>query len=133
MKKRNKFNGKLVLGEVNGIWELQSDLIYQIEYFHIIIPAGFKTDGTTLPPPLRCILSVWGKHGKSAVLHDYLYHRLLVNTPHPLAPDRKTADRIFRESMIPLGISLPMRYLMWGMVRIFGGFIHKSRNERDII
>lgn len=38
----------------------------------IRIPAGFITDGASVPKWLQWILPPWGPYGQAAVLHDYL-------------------------------------------------------------
>ncbi len=39
----------------------------------ITVAEGFVTDMTSIPPPLRMFLSVHGRYGRAAVVHDYLY------------------------------------------------------------
>ncbi len=76
------------------------------------VPAGFITDFASVPKIFWNILPPWGKYGKAAVLHDYLYRTKLVS--------RKKADEIFLLSMKVLKVSFCKRYLMYLAVRIFG-------------
>lgn len=87
----------------------------------ITVPAGFLTDGATLPPFLRLFLAVWGSYGRAAALHDYLYARLRAGDPHPLAPTRRAADAEFLLAMRACGTRPALARLMWAAVRLFGG------------
>ena len=61
---------------------------------------------------LAIIFSRWGKYGKAAVVHDYLY---LMKTR-----TRKAADGIFREGMLVLRVNMIQVFLMYWSVRAFG-------------
>jgi len=39
----------------------------------IRVRSGFLTDGATVPRPFTAFVRPWGRHGKAAVLHDWLY------------------------------------------------------------
>jgi len=78
----------------------------------ITVPVGFITDFASSPPPIWWLIPPWGKYGKAAVIHDYLY-QLGIRT-------RKEADDIFRESMLVLGVAPWRVSLMYWGVRIFG-------------
>lgn len=85
----------------------------------ITVPKGFETDGASVPRPLWWFLPSWGTYSRAAVVHDYLCTLLDANTPHALAPDRRTADAIFFEAMVVLGTGAVMRWLMWAAVRLY--------------
>jgi len=63
----------------------------------ITVPAGFVTDFASSPPPVWFIIPPWGRYGKAAVIHDYLYQTK--------RRTRKEADLIFREAMAVLGVA----------------------------
>lgn len=82
----------------------------------IAVPPRFMTDYASVPAVARWLISKWGKHGNAAVLHDYLYWE------QPVTGDRKTADVIFLEAMIVMGVSWWKRSLIYQSVRWFGCF-----------
>jgi len=81
--------------------------------YWITISKGFVTDFASVPRLFWNIISPYDKHAKAAVIHDYLYK----TKPFP----RKICDDIFLEAMGVLGVSKWKKYLMYYMVRMFGG------------
>jgi len=120
------YTGSLVLEEITPgrLWRVLEPLAYEVEPRGsggiITVPARTETDGATIPALLRLVLAVWGTYGRAALIHDFLYGRLAAGDPHPLAPTRAAADRIFRQAMAPLGTPLWLRWLIWAAVRIGG-------------
>lgn len=147
------FTGTLCLLEVapGKRWRIFDTLVWEVgaegSGQRIEIPAGFETDGATIPAALRLILAVWGSYGRAAALHDYLYSilregRLWGEHPngggdfvHPafeaasIGADltssyihaRRWADQQFFEAMLACGTSRPLALIMWAAVRVFGG------------
>ncbi len=75
------------------------------------VPAGFRTDLTSVPRPFRWLIDVDGDHAPAAVLHDYhRRHSELINA--------SDADGVFRRVLHELGTSAPRRWLMWAAVRV---------------
>lgn len=62
---------------------------------HIIVPAGFCSDGASVPRLFWGVISNWGKYAQAAIVHDLIYATGLL--------DRAAADRIFREAIQVLG------------------------------
>ena len=97
-------------------WRLVFQFGYDVGYEgsgdRITVPAGFVTDFASTPPPIWMIIPPWGKYGKAAVIHDYLYQR------HQRT--RKQVDDIFREAMVVLGVDPARVFLMYWAVRLFG-------------
>lgn len=99
-------------------WRLVMPFTYHIgsEYSKnkITVSKGFVTDFASTPPQIWWLIPPWGKYGKAAVLHDYLYkiHRC----------KRAQADDIFREAMEVLGVETWRIFLMYWAVRVFGWF-----------
>jgi len=97
---------------------------------------GFVTDFASIPKVFHFILSPAGKHGKSAVVHDFLYYTIKRQLKEDLklaeswvdvsiavgrADDcRKLADEVFREAMTVLKVTRWKRDVMYNMVRLFG-------------
>ena len=93
-------------------WRLVYSFRYRTNGRLIAVPSGFITDFASVPFPLWWLIPSWGKDGKAAVVHDYLYQEKTVT--------RKEADDIFREAMIELGVSGWRVFLMYWAVRLFG-------------
>ena len=95
----------------------------------ILVPKGFITNFASVPRFFWSIIPPWGKYGKAAVIHDYLYYTKKYT--------RKRADEIFLEGMEVLGVSLWKRQVMYWAVRIFaksyyGGDRLTKEPEKDI-
>lgn len=105
------------------IAQLRRELIYQTADGKIIaVPAGFRTDGASIPPGLQWVLNPWGgKYPKAAAIHDYLYVRLNNGEPHAAAYTRAEADNVFLEVMRTLHVNWLTAILMFLGVRIGGG------------
>lgn len=89
-------------------------LIYKGEYYSI--PAGFDTDGASIP---RALWTICGDPMSiprlyAAIVHDYLY-----SGGDPDAT-RKDADTLYRDLQIALGISKAKAYTEYYALRIFG-------------
>jgi hypothetical protein len=131
-------------------WTLLQPLTYYLDRPDgptIQVVAGFTTDFASVPRPLWWFAGPWGRHGRAAIVHDWLYQRGTIE-PDPShapgsgrRPDRAEADQIFLEAMEVLDrailgrqwwgrnervlearvrIAAPKRRIMWAAVRIFG-------------
>lgn len=80
----------------------------------IKVPQGFVTDFASVPRLFWTILPPWGRYGKAAVLHDYMYQNVLFN--------RLLCDSIFYEAMTVLQVPRWQRWIIYLGVRI-GGWI----------
>jgi len=107
-------------------WRLVFQFCYGVgkKYSHdrITVPVGFVTDFASSPPPVWFIIPPWGKYGKAAIIHDYLYQTK--------QRSRKEADLIFREAMTVLGVAKWRVFLMYYGVRIFG-FLAWHEGKKD--
>ena len=88
----------------------------------IRVPAGFTTDFASIPKMFWSILSPYGRWGKAAVVHDYLYY---INKEYT----RKQADKIFKEAMGVLGVNWLIKGTMYRAVRWFGGGAWKKHRN----
>lgn len=95
------------------------------------VPAGFLTDGASVPRPLWWLVPPWGAYGQAATLHDILCEtKTLFHNEIPVTITRKEADTIFLEAMKATGVSWVTRTAMYGAVRawsIFGGKTNMAR------
>lgn len=78
----------------------------------LIVPPGFQTDFASVPFGFRWLVPVVGRHGKAAVLHDWLYASKIM--------PRREADRVFLEAMMILEVRPWRRLLAYWSVRLFG-------------
>ena len=97
-------------------WELQEPFTYHVGHedsFELItVPRLFVTDFASVPRPFFWLIPPWGRYGKAAIVHDYLYPSENYS--------RKQADDIFLEAMIVLEVAPWRRKLMYWGVRAFG-------------
>jgi hypothetical protein len=85
-------------------------ITWVLEEFSITIPAGFSTDGVSVPRISWIFMPHWGHTiTRAAMLHDYLIRESVV-------PSKK-ADQLFFEAMTVLGASTKLKYLLWLSVR----------------
>lgn len=87
--------------------------------FCVRVPAGFQTDGASVPRFFWRILPPMGRYWRPAVLHDYLYRAGTCS--------RFLADAVFRDAMRADGVSAWKRLAMYYAVRVFGGRSWRSR------
>jgi hypothetical protein len=88
----------------------------------LTVPARFVTDGASVPRLLWPFAAPWGRHGRAAVLHDFLYFEQNVT--------RREADLVFRIVMAEARQLVLVRWAMWAAVRLFG-WIAWSGNAED--
>ena len=96
-------------------WEVMEDYYYKTSRGVIRVPKGFRTDYASVPRIFRNIINSYGKHGRAAVVHDWLY-----SSQCKIDVTREEADKIFLEIMKECGVGSIKRNLMYRMVRIFG-------------
>ena len=114
----SSFKTKLIMEPLDDgeLWRLAEPFVYHLGIegsgVEISVPLDFITDLTSVPWGFRWIIPAWGKYGKAAVLHDYLYFVGIY--------DRVVCDAIFVEAMHTLGVSWIVRGLIYKAVRYFG-------------
>jgi len=91
----------------------------------VTVEAGFKTDGATVPRPFTAFIPPLGRHGKAAILHDWLYRwpdwEKKWNVYLPESKDaRHAADMILLEAMAVLEVPVHRRLAIYAAVRVFG-------------
>ncbi len=67
--------------------------------FHATVPAGFVTDGLSIPKILRVWFSPTEDGMRAAILHDYLLHVWRKGNPPPYISCRADCDRSFYRAM----------------------------------
>ena len=80
----------------------------------ITVPAGYRTDFASVPRFFHRIVSPVGRHGKAAIVHDWLCDE------SPKTTDYWQAAEIFDEAMEALGVSRIRRKIMVAAVVVGG-------------
>lgn len=71
----------------------------------VTIPAGYLTDGASVPRIFWSMIPPWGAYGQAAVVHDLLCEYLsIVDHGKPKLITRERCDAIFMEAMTVLGV-----------------------------
>jgi hypothetical protein len=100
------------------------------EQAHVVIPAGYLTDGASVPRMFWWLLPPWGKYGQAAVVHDLLCERRqLIRGGQTIKIERSHADWLFREAMKEAGVQWIKRTIMYAGVRFFTG-LHMHLNRK---
>ena len=144
-------------------WEMCQPMTYRLVYAvdaeFVTVPPGFKTDFASVPRPFWFWISPWGRHGRAAIVHDFLYQLGSVTNPRaPVArrlrrPPKREADRIFRQAIavldrfiltkgksgneaptplerLRLALAVPRRWAMWAAVALFGHWAYKKEQAK---
>ena len=90
----------------------------------IQVPEGFVTDFASVPRAFWVVVPPYGKYGKAAVIHDFLY---CVQTY-----TRKRSDEIFLEAMGVLNVPGWKRQAMYRAVRWFGESAWRKQTPQDV-
>ena len=97
-------------------WKLAYDwtVVFRGECYRI--PAGFETDGASIPRPLwwLCGYPLEMPRLLAAIVHDYIY-----SGGDPGAT-RADADDLYRDIQIALGVSRAKAYVEWLALRLCG-------------
>lgn len=96
-------------------FKLTAPFAYRSSRGVITVPAGFITDGASIPRIFWPFLDPFGKYFKAAVIHDFLY------SPWNIRFNRAESDRLFKEAMFNSGLDWPTRETIYRAVRMFGG------------
>lgn len=92
-------------------------LLEPLEYMDLTIPAGFESDGASVP---RFFWRLVFPPGDSKALHAAFVHDYIYRT-HPAGWTRADADKAFRELLVAGGIPAWWANLAYCGVRWFGG------------
>lgn len=105
-------------------WRLWNDFKYELgakgSGRWVYVPAGFLTDGASVPRAFWSIIPPWGAYGQAAVLHDYLCEFLSVTINGlPKSISRAECDRILDEAMGVLGVPDATRATIYEAVCLY--------------
>ena len=99
-------------------WWMYWPLIYYGSRRSWRIPRGFETDFASVPRIFTNILGRWGRYGRAAIVHDWLYWTQRTS--------RKEADDTLLEAMCVLGVAKWQRQAIYWAVRLFGWIAWKD-------
>ena len=91
---------------------LVNDWVVLIGGMPILIPAGFVSDGASVPRFLWAIIPPYGRYTKAAIVHDFLYKTGLFT--------KAQADWIFLDMMDHCKVLVWKRNVMYAGVCAFG-------------
>ena len=128
------FTGELRLASLDAdcrVWRLEEPLRYEVgaegSGLVVTVPAGFVTDGASIPRFMQAVLPPFGKWSRAAILHDYLWRAVADGRPveisgYGVIAHRRGADAIFHEAMLVCGVSKWLAWAMWAAVRLADRF-----------
>lgn len=86
----------------------------------VMIPAGYLTDGASVPRLLWNMIPPWGSYGQAAVVHDYLCENLQIMVAGKSTPITRTrCDEILNEAMQVLGVPTLLRLAIYHGVCLY--------------
>ncbi|EKP0241586.1 DUF1353 domain-containing protein [Aeromonas salmonicida] len=97
------------------LFELLEPHTFTVNGIEYTVPAGFKTDGGTIPRAL------WAITSPTEYLDQYLVHDYLYTVGSQKCITRQSADALLCDSLIEAGMSTPLAYTVYITVRMFGG------------
>lgn len=97
----------------------------------VYVPAGYLTDGASVPRPFWSLIPPWGRYGQAAVVHDFLVDQLFYYVKgEKVTISRHHADRIFLEAMKVAGVGWFLRHLMYRSVSLWSRIKPKDDDRR---
>ena len=125
-------------------WVLQDD--YFDSVLKILIPAGFRYDGASVPRLFWAIINPLDLSEAAPLVHDYLYRNAGLDVPvYVLAPDGKTvipcnamqfskefADSMFRDIMIRWDVTPWKESAAYHAVDKFAGFAWREHLRKNV-
>jgi len=100
--------------EGDRLFRLMAPFSYRSSRGTITVPAGFVTDGASIPRVFWSILEPFGPYFEAALIHDFLY------SPWNRRFTRRQADLIFKEAMFNSGLDWVRRETIYRAVRLGG-------------
>lgn len=111
------------------LWYTRNDFTFFIgpvsDQRYVTVPAGFVTDGATVPRMFWSIFPPWGIYGQAAVLHDFLCtNRKLTKNgdSDDLDVTQAESDKIFYKAMKVLKTPLWKRAVIYASVRVWNAW-----------
>lgn len=107
----------VVIQSGSKFWSVVKNLVYVTwDGLTITVPAGYKTDGASIPYLFQWLLPRWDTYRRAVVLHDFLYDNHV-----SLNLTRAQCDLILKQAMTDDNVSAWKQKLICMGVRIGGG------------
>ncbi len=102
-------------------WRVMDDFRFYIgdsaEGGWVFVPAGYLTDGASVPRLFWNIIPPWGSYGQAAVVHDIVCEYLSVTKDGKPSPvTRAECDKILLQAMEVIGVPWATRTAIYGAV-----------------
>ena len=113
--------------ETGNVFTLREDIEIQWNGKSFTIPAGFKSDGASVPRFFWRVVFPPGDHRamRAAFAHDYVYRM------HPAGWTKAEADRMFYDLLIQGGIPWYRAKEAYLGVKLFGGAAWKAGGRHE--
>lgn len=99
---------------------------------YVDVPAGYLSDGASVPKIFWDLLPPWGVYGQAAVIHDILCETMSVTKAGLATPiTRAKCDSIFKEAMIAANTPRWKRNVMYIAVRVFSKLFRDNNPVPD--
>lgn len=116
-------------------WLVTHDLVADTPFGRITVPAGFITDGASVPRAAWWLCPPFdGDYDAAAVLHDYVYRHAAGAVAAQLANrvlTRAEADALLGEGLVATGTSPFTRRVIYAAVRVGGGVAWAQGRRRE--
>lgn len=116
--------------ENEDLWVTNEEFTYFIgpvqDRKYVTVPAGFITDGASVPRMFWPIFPPWGVYGQATILHDYLCvnKQLTKNGDDTnLRIGQEEIDKVLYGAMKALGTPVWKRAIIYAAVRFYNTFI----------
>lgn len=112
----------------NGVdWNVDEPFTYYIGELgsgtYVTVPVDFVTDFASVPRIMWSVFPPWGKYGKAAVIHDYLWRgNKMVHGELEIVISRRESNLIFLEAMGVLDVNVAVRYSMYAAVSVSAAY-----------
>ncbi len=100
-------------------WRVLDDFTLTLSEETVTVPAGFVTDGASVPRFGWVAIPPVGRYFPAALVHDWLYHRH--RDLGDASRTREGVDFFFHRIMEAYGVDLGLRDIMLDAVRVAGG------------
>jgi hypothetical protein len=113
-----------ISGRVHA-WEMCDPMTYRLvdldDAEFVTVTPTFVTDFASVPRPFWFFIAPWGRHGRAAIVHDFVYQRGAVTNPlapvdsssRMRRPSKRESDRIFRQAMAVLDEVILTNSKLW--------------------
>lgn len=100
----------------------------------VYVPAGYLTDGASVPRMFWNVVPPWGQYGQAAVVHDIVCEYLSITIDgKPVPVSRARCDAILLEAMEVLGVPSWKRYPIYWAVCAYRVVARVDQPSRDAL